>query len=284
MRFKKCAAFIFTILILICSGKSALMLYAEENSGYITLIDDVKSPVSFAGIQYSLSEDLKKLSIEFQVMDSHTYKGRQGIRFSLACGGKKEDVFIDSDSFNYSESSFFTLENTLKRIDLFISHSNMKMAFDVYFDKKLSENLILEAEFIDASGTYTEKKSCVLYRAQEPSKNDTESEKSSEGKTESTHNREETSSGKNPVMSTDKTSQYYSYGSNEVNSYGQSELSSSATEVGTSDSALNNSNDFHDNQSSSVGIRQIAAIILAVFLLVAAFAFIILGIKKSKVT
>lgn len=109
MRLKKSISFILVIVILFCLGKTSLILSAE-NSGYIVLINNENSPISFAGIEYSLSEDLKNLSIEFQITDVHAYKGKQGIRFSVIYGNEKDEIFIDSDSFTCTESSLFSLK------------------------------------------------------------------------------------------------------------------------------------------------------------------------------
>lgn len=281
MSLKKSAAFILTILILFFSGKTTLILSAAENSGYIVLINDENSPISFAGMQYSLSDDLKNLFIEFQAMDIHTYKGKQGMRFSVICGNDKDEIFVNSDSLTRTDTSFFSLKNTENKVDVFINHSNLKMSFELSFNKKITENLILEVAFIDASGAYTEKTTCVLYSVQEPSKSDTETNEST--KSESIFHEEKTDTDKHLVTSPPKASQYYPDSSYNINS-NDTYNSLTCEEITVNDSGYEVDSDSHDSQSSAVGIRQIVAIVLAVFLLIAAFVFIILGIKKSKVT
>lgn len=282
MSLKKSAAFVLTILVLFFLGKNVLMLSAVENSGYIVLINDENSPISFAGMQYSLSDDLKNLFIEFQMTDIHTYKGKQGIRFSVICGNNKDEIFVNTDSLTRTDTSFFSLKNTLNKVDVFISHSNLKMAFELSFNKKITENLILEAVFIDASGAYTDKTACVLYSAQEPSKSTTETKESTSVKAESSSHEKETNEDRTTITSSQKSPQYSSDRYN-ADSYNPSH-SQVCEEITVADLGSEVDSDFHDNQGGTVGIRQVVAVILAVFLLIAAFAFIILGIKKSKVT
>lgn len=282
MRLKKRFAVVLIIVILFCLGKTSLLLSAAENSGYIVLINDDNSPISFAGIQYSLSDDLKNLSIEFQITDIHTYRGQQGIRFSIICGNEKDEIFIDSDSFTRTESSLFSLKNTVNKIDVFNSHSNIRMAFELSFSKKITDNLILEAAFIDASGIYTEKTSCVLYSTQETSKSSTESKESTTTKEENNSYEKEITTEKDSVASS-KSPQYSSDKYNNKNSYNSMLPSQNSGETYVTDLNDTEKADSYNNRSSVLGIQQIVAIILAVFLFAAAFVCIILGIKKSKV-
>ena len=282
MRLKKSISFILVIVILFCLGKTSLILSAE-NSGYIVLINNENSPISFAGIEYSLSEDLKNLSIEFQITDVHAYKGKQGIRFSVIYGNEKDEIFIDSDSFTCTESSLFSLKNTVNKIEVYDSHSNVTIAFELSFSKKIVDNLILEAEFIDASGVHTEKITCVLYSIQETSKSSTESKESTTVKGESSSYEKEITTVKNSVGASIKSPQYFSdkYYGNSYNNLLHSQNNGETTVADLKDAV---STDSYSNHSGVLGVRQIVAITLAVFLFAAAFVCIILGIKKSKVT
>ncbi len=283
MRVKKSIIFAAIILALISFVKSSLMLSAVQNGDYIVLINDVDSPITFAGVNYSLSEDLKKLSLEFQVMDAHTYKGEQGIRFSVICGEQKGEVFADADSLTLSDDAFFTLRNTLNEIDAFSSHSNVQMSFEIIFNKKISEDLILEAEFIDACGRYSEKISCVLLSVDEPTENNIDAEESSSAK-----DRDHTAVSDEETVVVSEHADGYSYSknythSNSGSSYSQSSQSYGVTEITTITQEETQQRDYEDSRKNNIGAQQIVAIVLAALLIIAAFICMVLGIKKSKV-
>lgn len=282
MSLKKSITFIFIIMALFCLGKTSLIFSAAENSGYIVLINDESAPISFAGIKYALSDDLKNLSIEFQVMDAHTYEGQQGIHFSVICGDEKDEIFVNSDSITRTDPSFFSLENTVNEIDVFDSHSNVKIAFDLSFDKKITDNIILEAIFIDAAGVCTEKTTCVLYNTQEPSKSSTEVKESTTGKKEITSQKIESTAEQESVTTSKKSTQY-SYSKNNGNSYSIISYSQDYIETDITDVSDTMKGENYNSQRSVLGVQQIVAIILAVFLIAAAIVCIIIGIKKSKV-
>lgn len=283
MRVKKSIIFAAIVLALISFGMSSLMLSAAQNGDYIVLINDADSPITFAGVNYSISEDLKELSLEFQVMDAHTYKDKQGIRFSVICGEQKGEVFADADSLTVSDDAFFSLRNTLNKIDAFSSHSNIQMSFEITFSKKISEDLILEAEFIDASGLYSEKTSCVLYSADEPTENSIDAEGStSEKDKENTVVSEKETVGVSQHTNSNSYSNNYSY-SNSGNSYSQSSQSYGVTETAAMAHENTQQSDYENTRKTNIGAQQIVAIVLAVFLIIAAVICIVLGIKKSKV-
>lgn len=263
-------------MVLFCLGKTSLILSAAENSGYVVLIDNENLSISFAGVDYSLSDDLKNLSIKFQVMDTHAYKGQQSIHFSLICGDRKDEIFIDFDSITRTDPSFFSLKNTVNQIDVFNSHATVTTAFELSFSKKITDNLILEAVFTDASGACSEKTTCVLYSVDEPSKASTEVKEITSGVKEITTEKEEVTASKK--ASQYSSSKYY------INSYSSSTphfqeyRKDNVTDLSATVKA-----DTYNKQSSNLGVQQIVAIVLAAVMLAAAFVCVILGIKKSKV-
>lgn len=291
MSVKKSIILLLFIGVLLFSGKASLTLSAAENSGYVVLINDDNSSISFAGVNYALRDDLKTLSLEFQIMDSHTFKGNQGIRFSIICGDKRDEIFIDSALLTRSDDSFFSLNNTLNEIDVFSSHSNVKISFEILFSKKLTENLILEAEFIDAAGGYSQKATCVLYDSLESSTLDAETDKVVFEETEKTRKPNKTSEktttekAESETSASTKHTVRYSYSpyvnsSSSVSSYTQKSTSpADVSVIADTESAV-----YENISSNSFGAQQIIAIVLAALLIAAAFVCVVLGIKKSKVS
>lgn len=287
MNAKKSVILLLFIGVLFFTGKTSLMLSAAENSGYAVLVNSEDAPISFAGVNFSLSDDLTQLSLDFQMTDSHTFEGKQGIEFSIICGGKRDKIVVDSNSLTRTDDSFFSINNTLNQLTVFFNHSNMKMSFEISFNKKLSDTLILEAEFIDATGVHSKKSTCVLYDADESLNVNADTKENVPEETDKVTKTSRKSENNAETSASRKKSGYNSYSQYSNNSYNntiKSNTTNSASQKHTSEVAVSSESAvYKDTGSGDFGAQQIISIILAAFLVAAALVCIVLGIKKSKV-
>lgn len=284
MRFKKFLIFSLIVFVGIYSIKNSLTPYAAESSGYIVLLDNENSPISFAGMRYSIADDLKSIHVEFEAIDVHNYKGSQGVILNVYYGNKKNEIHIDSDEVVFSDDSFMVLENLNNEVNVYDSHSNIQTDFDISFDKKIAETLRFEIIFVAANDVYSDKASCVLYSCEETSDKTTSNKETTTKKKNETTQKHDKSEKTSSKEYTKHTSGYGSKYDNEVKSYNNSSRSESENyETITVSVSDVNSVSLTDTESSAFGFKQIVAIVLAVFLLAAAVVCITIGIKKSKV-
>lgn len=286
MNFKKNISLILLLVVLFCLSKNFFMSYAAENSGYAVLLNNENAAISFAGMRYAVDSDLKNASIEFQITDTHLFKGKQGVILTVICGNRKDTVHIDSNSETDIDASFFSLDNLFTEINSFDSHTNVKIDFEITFNEKLKDKLVFKMLFTDAVGVQSEEAYYVLYSPEATTETTTKSKESTTHKlTESSSNSRQTS-GTSSFNSTEHHHKYPNSGDNYYNDVKDSIFLSSQQSSGIFSDNLNDTSmaDIFSNKNYIFGLRQIVALTLAAFLIIAAAACIIIGIKRNKVT
>ncbi len=281
MNFKKSISFILLLVVVFGLCKNLFVSYAAENSGYVILLNDENASISFAGMNYAVDSDLKSASIEFQTTDTHLFKGKQGVELTVICGDKRDTVYIDSSSGIDADASFFSLSNVYTQVNTYDSHTNVKINFKLNFDEKLKDKLIFKMQFTNAVGGLSEEVYHVLYSPDETTEKTTKYKESTTHKlTESSNNNRQTSGS----SSLNSTENYQKYPNSDNSNYSNVNDSVFSLEHLSPDFNSTTTADTFSDQKGTFGLRQVVAIILAVFLVAAAAVCIIIGIKRNKVT
>lgn len=289
MNFKKSISFILLLIVVFGLCKNLFVSYAAENSGYVILLNDDSAPISFAGMKYTVDSDLKSMSVEFQITDTHLFKDKQGVILTVICGEQRDTVHIDVYSPTYDDLSFFSLNNVYTQVNTYDSHTNVKINFELNFDEKLKDKLLFKMQFADAAGGLSQEVYYILYSPDETTEKTTKPKESTTHKlTESSNDNRQTSE-----LSLPNYTEYHykipDLGNLYSNYYNDVDDSQFSSYQHDSEIFSNNFNDttiadtFSD-QKGTFGLRQIVAMILAVFLVAAAAVCIIIGIKRNKVT
>lgn len=281
MNFKKSISFILLLIAVFCLSKNFFMSYAAENSGYVILLNNENGPISFAGMKYTVDSNLKNATIEFQVTDTHLFKGKQGAILTVICGNQRDTVHIDSCSETDVDASFFSLNNVFTEINSFDSHTNVNINFELTFKEKLKDKLILKMLFTDAVGGQSEEVYHVLYIPDEITEKTTKPKESTTHKQAESSNDAKITSG---VSSLNSTEYYQKYPNSGNDNHSYSDDSTFSLAQLSSDFNSTSTTDIFIEQNGTFGLRQIVAITLAVFLIAAAAVCIIIGIKRNKVT
>lgn len=277
MNIKKSISFILLFVSVFCLCKNFFASYAAENSGYVVLLNNENAVISFASMKYAVDSDLKNVSVEFQVTDTHLFKGDQGVVLTVICADRKDTVHIDSHSEINSDESFFSLNNVHIEINTFDSHTNVKINFNLSFNEKLKDKLIFKMMFTDAAGAQSEEVAYVLYSPDETTEKTTKPKESTTHKlTENFDNYEKTSG----TSALNFTEHYQKYPNSDNNYYSDSKDCISHI---SSDSSNDSNTDIFSEPKDDFNLRQSVAIILAAFLIAAAVVCIIIGIKRNKV-
>lgn len=286
MNFKKSISFILLLICIFCLSKNFFISYATENSGYVVLLNNENATIPFVGMRYAVDSDLKNVSIEFQVTDTHLFKGKQGVVLTVICGDQRDTVHIDSYSETDVDASFFSLKNVFTEINAFDSHTNVKINFDLTFDEKLKDKMALKMLFTDAVGAQSEEAYYVLYSPDETTEKTTKPKESTTHKLTESSNDAKQTSGVPSLNSTEYYHKYPNSGNNYYNDIKDTIFSASQQSSGISSDDFNTVTkaDTFSDQKDAFGLRQIVAIILAAFLVATAAVCIIIGIKRNKVT
>ena len=282
MNFKKSFSFILLFAVVFCLSKNLFMSYAAENSGYVILLNNENAPISFAGMEYAIDSDLKNVSIELQTTDAYLFKGKQGVILTVICGDQRDTIHIDSNSETDIDASFFSLNNVSTEINSFDSHTNVKISFELTFNEKLKDKLAFKMLFTDAVGGQSKEVYHVLYSPDETTEKTTKPKESTTHKLAEDSNDIKQTSGISSLNSTEHYQKYPNSDNNYYNDVDENVLSSHQQSF--DDLNITSNADEFSDQKGAFGLRQVAAIIFAVFLVAAAAVCIIIGIKRNKVT
>lgn len=289
MNFKKSISFILLLIVVFGLCKNLFVSYAAENSGYVILLNDDSAPISFAGMKYTVDSDLKSMSVEFQITDTHLFKDKQGVILTVICGEQRDTVHIDVYSPTYDDLSFFSLNNVYTQVNTYDSHTNVKINFELNLDEQLKDKLLFKMQFADATGGLSQEVNYILYSPDETTEKTTKPKESTTHKLTESSNDNRQTSGLSLPNSTEYHYKIPDLGNLYSNYYNDVDDSQFSSYQHDSEIFSNNFNDttiadtFSD-QKGTFGLRQIVAMILAVFLVAAAAVCIIIGIKRNKVT
>lgn len=270
--------------------KNLFVSYAAENSGYVILVNNDSAPISFAGMKYTVDSDLKSVSVEFQMTDTHLFKGQQGVILTVVCDDKRDTVHIDAYSPTDSDLSFFSLNNVYTQVNTYDSHTNVKINFKLSLDEKLKDELLFKMQFTDAEGALSKEVYYTLYSSDETTEKTTKPKDSNTNKLTESSNDNRQTSGLSFPNSKEHNYEFpdlgNSYNNNYHNNNEASQFSSSQHNSGIFSNNFNDTTttDIFSDKKDTFGLQQIVAIILAISLVVAAVVCIIIGIKRNKVT
>lgn len=289
MNFKKIISFILLLVVVFGLCKNLFVSYAAENSGYVILLNNDSTPISFAGMKYTVDSDLKSVSVEFQMTDTHLFKGQQGVILTVICGDQRDTVHIDVYSPTDADSSFFSLNNVYTQVNTYDSHTNVKINFKLSFDEELKDKLLFKMQFTDAEGALSKEVYYILYSPDETTEKTTKPKDSTTHKLTESSNDNGQTSGLSLPNSKEHNYKFPDLGnlySNYYNDAEGSQFSSSQHDSGILSNDFNGTTtaDILSDKNDAFGLRQIVAITLAVFLIAAAAVCIIIGIKRNKVT
>lgn len=289
MNFKKIISFILLLVVVFGLCKNLFVSYAAENSGYVILLNNDSAPISFAGMKYTVDSDLKSVSVEFQMTDTHLFKGQQGVILTVICGDQNDTVHIDAYSPNYAYSSFFSLNNVYTQVNTYDSHTNVKINFKLSLDEKLKDKLLFKMQFTDAEGALSKEVYYILYSPNETTEKTTKPKDSTTHKLTESSNDNRQTSGLSLPNSKEHNYKFPDLGisySNYCNDAEGSQFSSSQHDSGIFSNDFNGTTtaDILSDKNDAFGLRQIVAIILSISLVAAAVVCIIIGIKRNKVT
>lgn len=289
MNFKRIISFILLLVVVFGLCKNLFVSYAAENSGYVILLNNDSAPISFAGMKYTVDSDLKSVSVEFQMTDTHLFKGQQGVILTVICGDQNDTVHIDAYSPNYAYSSFFSLNNVYTQVNTYDSHTNVKINFKLSLDEKLKDKLLFKMQFTDAEGALSKEVYYILYSPNETTEKTTKPKDSTTHKLTESSNDNRQTSGLSFPNSKEHNYEFPDLG-NSYNNYHnnneESQFSSSQHDSGIFSNDFNGTTtaDILSDKNDAFGLRQIFAIILSISLVAAAVVCIIIGIKRNKVT
>lgn len=289
MNFKKIISFILLLVVVFGLCKNLFVSYAAENSGYVILVNNDSAPISFAGMKYTVDSDLKSVSVEFQMTDTHLFKGQQGVILTVICGDQKDTVHIDAYSPTDSDLSFFSLNNVYAQVNTYDSHTNVKINFKLSLDEKLKDKLLFKMQFTDAEGALSKEVYYTLYSSDETTEKTTKPKDSTTNKLTESSNDNGQTSGLSLPNSKEHNYKFPDLGNSYSNYYNDAEGSQFSPSQHDSGIFFNDFNgtttaDILSDKNDAFGLRQIVAIILSISLVVAAVVCIIIGIKRNKVT
>lgn len=289
MNFKRIISFILLLVVVFGLCKNLFVSYAAENSGYVILLNNDSTPISFAGMKYTVDSDLKSVSVEFQMTDTHLFKGQQGVILTVICGDQRDTVHIDVYSPTDAYSSFFSLNNVYTQVNTYDSHTNVKINFKLSFDEELKDKLLFKMQFTDAEGALSKEVYYILYSPDETTEKTTKPKDSTTHKLTESSNDNRQTSGLSLPNSKEHNYKFPDLGNSYSNYYNDAEGSQFSSSQHDSGIFSNNFNDtttadIFSDKNDAFGLRQIVAITLAVFLIAAAAVCIIIGIKRNKVT
>lgn len=289
MNFKRIISFILLLVVVFGLCKNLFVSYAAENSGYVILLNNDSAPISFAGMKYTVDSDLKSVSVEFQMTDTHLFKGQQGVILTVICGDQRDTVHIDVYSPTDAYSSFFSLNNVYTQVNTYDSHTNVKINFKLSLDEKLKDKLLFKMQFTDAEGTLSKEVYYILYSPDETTEKTTKPKDSTTHKLTESSNDNRQTSGLSLPNSKEHNYKFPDLGnsySNYYNNAEESKFSSSQHDFGIFSNDFNGTTtaDILSDKNDAFGLRQIVAIILSISLVAAAVVCIIIGIKRNKVT
>lgn len=290
MNFKKIISFILLLVVVFGLCKNLFVSYAAENSGYVILLNNDSAPISFAGMKYTVDSDLKSVSVEFQMTDTHLFKGQQGVILTVICGDQNDTVHIDVYSPTDAYSSFFSLNNVYTQVNTYDSHTNVKINFKLsLLDEKLKDKLLFKMQFTDAEGALSKEVYYILYSPDETTEKTTKPKDSTTHKLTESSNDNRQTSGLSLPNSKEHNYKFPDLGnsySNYYNNAEESQFSSSQHDSGIFSNNFNDTTtaDILSDKNDAFGLRQIVAIILSISLVAAAVVCIIIGIKRNKVT
>lgn len=289
MNFKRIISFILLLVVVFGLCKNLFVSYAAENSGYVILLNNDSAPISFAGMKYTVDSDLKSVSVEFQMTDTHLFKGQQGVILTVICGDQRDTVHIDVYSPTDGDSSFFSLSNVYTQVNTYDSHTNVKINFKLSFDEELKDKLLFKMQFTDAEGALSKEVYYTLYSFDETTEKTTKPKDSTTHKLTESSNDNGQTSGLSLPNSKEHNYKFPDLGNSYSNYYNNAEgsqFSSSQHDSGIFSNDFNGTTtaDILSDKNDAFGLRQIVAMVLAAFLVAAAVVCIIIGIKRNKVT
>lgn len=289
MNFKKIISFILLLVVVFGLCKNLFVSYAAENSGYVILLNNDSAPISFAGMKYTVDSDLKSVSVEFQMTDTHLFKGQQGVILTVICGDQRDTVHIDVYSPTDADSSFFSLNNVYTQVNTYDSHTNVKINFKLSLDEKLKDKLLFKMQFTDAEGALSKEVYYILYSPDETTEKTTKPKDSTTHKLTESSNDNRQTSGLSLPNSKEHNYKFPDLGNSYSNYYNdaeESQFSSSQHDSGIFSNNFNDTTtaDMFSDKNDAFGLQQIVAIILSISLVAAAVVCIIIGIKRNKVT
>lgn len=289
MNFKRIISFILLLVVVFGLCKNLFVSYAAENSGYVILLNNDSAPISFAGMKYTVDSDLKSVSVEFQMTDTHLFKGQQGVILTVICGDQRDTVHIDVYSPTDGDSSFFSLSNVYTQVNTYDSHTNVKINFKLSFDEELKDKLLFKMQFTDAEGALSKEVYYALYSFDETTEKTTKPKDSTTHKLTESSNDNRQTSGLSLPNSKEYNYKFPDLGNSYSNYYNNAEgsqFSSSQHDSGIFSNDFNGTTtaDILSDKNDAFGLRQIVAMVLAAFLVAAAVVCIIIGIKRNKVT
>ncbi len=289
MNFKRIISFILLLVVVFGLCKNLFVSYAAENSGYVILLNNDSAPISFAGMKYTVDSDLKSVSVEFQMTDTHLFKGQQGVILTVICGDQRDTVHIDVYSPTDGDSSFFSLSNVYTQVNTYDSHTNVKINFKLSFDEELKDKLLFKMQFTDAEGALSKEVYYILYSPDETTEKTTKPKDGTTHKLTESSNDNGQTSGLSLPNSKEHNYKFPDLGNSYSNYYNDAEgsqFSSSQHDSGIFSNDFNGTTtaDILSDKNDAFGLRQIVAIILSISLVAAAVVCIIIGIKRNKVT
>lgn len=265
------------ILSLFCVRASAV-----GYDDYAVLVEENTGGIGFAGLGYTLSDDKRTLTLNFQVTDNHSYAGKNEINIAVNYGDKNGKIKLSADEIIIDESFPCEVKASSFKTKCFSDHTNVYAELELYFSKSVSEKLRIQVVITDSDGDSTEETSYEFpFKADCP---DTDlSDKSKPEKTGKTER--STKSETSEKQSKKESAVKESSGRREyLGDHTVSEKTAISDEPYSSEGSLPDKADFstEDNGAVTDSKRTVTAIITAAVLLSAGAVCAVAALRKGK--
>lgn len=276
----KIGVFALVISSLFCVKVSAL-----SYNDYAVLVNENQGSIGFAGLGYTLSDDKKTLTLNFQVTDNHSYTGKNGINVTVNYGDKSGRIKLSDDRAVCDESLPCEVKASSFKTKSFSDHTNVYAELKLYFSKPVSEKLWIKVVFTDSDGNSTGNVSfefpfetCYSGTALSDDSKKRETEKTSKTeKSTKAEAAEKQTEKKTGIIESSNSSRYFG-------GYSATEENISISQPLSSSDALSEKVDIspEENETVSYSKGKVTAIITASVLLSAGAVCAVLALRKGK--
>lgn len=142
----------FVIVSLFCVKASAV-----SYDDYAVLIAKNGGNIGFAGLGYTLSDDEKTLTLNFQITDNHSYSGMNEIDITVNYGDKIGNIKLSADKLICDKGQPWEVKASSFKTKTFVDYTNVYAELELYFSKPICEKLWFEIIFTDSDGNSSEK-------------------------------------------------------------------------------------------------------------------------------